>query len=198
MRNAVMQVRICFWALQAPYTQPCPEFQGSWKSNNALLPHICNYAHRLQGCCWVLHCRYFMRQDDVIHTVCLQVLHQNPGGYLQQRKHLIALVLHYAGMLRMSQEVAHTAAALMDRVVMSGVHMTEQFQLLFVCACLRLAAIQEQAPVPSPAAITQLTDYSGAHLLPLTAVTDQLRWAAVLGQVHFAIGHRGRAAQRWH
>ena len=95
------------------------------------------------------------------------MLHQNPGGYLQQRKHLIALVLHYAGMLRMSQEVAHTAAALMDRVVMSGVHMTEQFQSLFVCACLRLAAIQEQAPVPSPAAVTQLTDYSGAHSLPL-------------------------------
>ena len=112
----------------------------------------------------------------------LQVLHQNPGGYLQQRKHLIALVLHYAGMLRMSQEVAHTAAALMDRVVMSGVHMTEQFQSLFVCACLRLAAIQEQAPVPSPAAVTQLTDYSGACSLPRPTTSDDLRWAVMLGQ----------------
>ena len=109
------------------------------------------------------------------------MLHQNPGGYLQQRKHLIALVLHYAGMLHMSQEVAHTAAALMDRVVMSGVHMTEQFQSLFVCACLRLAAIQEQAPVPSPAAVTQLTDYSGACSLP-RPTSDDLRWAVMLGQ----------------
>jgi len=92
-----------------------------------------------------------------------QVLHANPGGYLQQRKHLIALVLHYAAVLRMSQEVAHTAAALMDRVMMSGVHMTEQYHTLFVCACLRLAALQEGAPLPAAAAVGALTEYPGAH-----------------------------------
>ena len=92
-----------------------------------------------------------------------QVLHTNPGGYLQQRKHLISLVLHYASALRMSQEVAHTAAALMDRVMMSGVHMTDQFQALFVCACLRLAALQEGAPLPAPATVTALTNYDGAR-----------------------------------
>jgi hypothetical protein len=91
-----------------------------------------------------------------------QVLHANPGGYLQQRKHLIALVLHYAAVLRMSQEVAHTAAALMDRVMMSGVHMTEQYHTLFVCACLRLAALQEGAPLPAAAAVGALTEYPGA------------------------------------
>ena len=49
----------------------------------------------------------------------------------------------------------------MDRVMMSGVHMTEQFQVLFTCACLRLAAQQEGAQPPSNVAIAALTDFPG-------------------------------------
>ena len=50
----------------------------------------------------------------------------------------------------------------MDRVMMSGVHMTEQFQVLFICACLRLAAAQESAAPPADLAIAALTDFPGA------------------------------------
>ena len=39
----------------------------------------------------------------------MQVLHASPGAYLQQRKHLVALVLHYAAALRVAQEVAHSS-----------------------------------------------------------------------------------------
>ena len=49
----------------------------------------------------------------------------------------------------------------MDRVMMGGVHMTEQFQGLFICACLRLAAQQENAALPSDLAIATLTDFPG-------------------------------------
>ena len=38
----------------------------------------------------------------------LQVLHTNPGAYLQQRKHLVAMALHYAAALRVAQEVGHS------------------------------------------------------------------------------------------
>lgn len=156
-----------------------------------------------------------------------QVLHANPGAYLQHRKHLVAMMQHYASALRVAQEVGHSAVrppaqlfftcasnsvglcrsrvgcifpldgglprgdeqqqgsrrgmladrgrgdgvavkrepdvqvVLMDRVIMSGVHMTEQFQLLFICACLRLAALQENALPPSNLAISALTDFPG-------------------------------------
>ena len=49
----------------------------------------------------------------------------------------------------------------MDRVMASGVFMTEAFQHLFICACLRMAAIQEGQPPPSPIAIQQLTCHPG-------------------------------------
>ena len=52
----------------------------------------------------------------------------------------------------------------MDRVMMGGVHMTEQFQGLFICACLRLAAQQENAALPSDLAIATLTDFPGLAL----------------------------------
>jgi hypothetical protein len=42
----------------------------------------------------------------------VQVLHSNPGGYLQQRKQLVALSLHYASVLRVAQEVAHSAVCI--------------------------------------------------------------------------------------
>ena len=41
-----------------------------------------------------------------------QVLHSNPGVYLQQRKQLVALILHYASTLRVAQEVAHSAVCI--------------------------------------------------------------------------------------
>lgn len=91
----------------------------------------------------------------------MQVLHTNPGAYLQQRKGLVAAVLHFASSLHVPQEVAHSAVTLMDRVMMSGVHMTDQFQTLFICACLRLAALQENAMRPSGLAISSLTDFPG-------------------------------------
>lgn len=50
----------------------------------------------------------------------------------------------------------------MDRVMMSGVHMTDQFQTLFICACLRLAALQESAQLPTGLAISALTEFPGA------------------------------------
>lgn len=90
------------------------------------------------------------------------MLHANPGAYLQQRKGLVAAVLHYASALRVPQEVAHSAVTLMDRVMMSGVHMTDQFQTLFICACLRLAALHENAALPSGLAISSLTDFPGS------------------------------------
>jgi hypothetical protein len=39
----------------------------------------------------------------------VQVLHASSGAYLQQRKHLVSLVLHYAAALRVAQEVAHSS-----------------------------------------------------------------------------------------
>jgi hypothetical protein len=93
-----------------------------------------------------------------------QVLHGNPGGYLQQRKALVATVLQCASAMRLAQEVAHRAVALMDRVMMAGVHMTDQFLMLFICACLRLSALQENAPMPSPHALSSLVDFPGAPL----------------------------------
>lgn len=93
------------------------------------------------------------------------MLHSNPGAYLQQRKALVAIVLQYAQMLHLAQEVAHRAVALMDRVMMSGVHMTDQFQTLFICACLRLSSLQEHSQVPSPLAMSALTECPGRCLL---------------------------------
>ncbi len=105
------------------------------------------------------------------HGTCAQVLHANSGAYLQQRKGLVAAVVHYASALRVPQEVAHSAVTLMDRVMMSGVHMTDQFQTLFICSCLRLAALHENAALPSGLAVSSLTDFPGA-LLPLASSAD--------------------------
>ena len=52
--------------------------------------------------------------------------------------------------------------SLMDRVMMSAVHMTDQFQTLFICACLRSAALQESAQLPTGLAISALTEFPGA------------------------------------
>ena len=51
--------------------------------------------------------------------------------------------------------------SLMDRVMMSGVHMTEQFQTLFICACLCLAALQEGAQLPPGLSVSALCDFPG-------------------------------------
>ena len=61
------------------------------------------------------------------------------------------------------QEAVHCAVGHMDRVMASGVLMTEAFQLLFICACLRLAATQEGHTPPPAATIQQLTGHSGAR-----------------------------------
>ena len=55
-----------------------------------------------------------------------------------------------------------TQVSLMDRVMMSGVHMTDQFQTLFICACLRLAVLQESAQLPTGLAISAFTEFPGA------------------------------------
>ena len=60
------------------------------------------------------------------------------------------------------QETAHTALALMDRTIMCGVHVTDHLHTLFACACLRLAAFQDSAPVPSHLALQAVTDIPGA------------------------------------
>ena len=52
--------------------------------------------------------------------------------------------------------------SLMDRVMVSGVHMTDQFQTLFICGCLRLAALQESAQLPTGLAISAFTEFPGA------------------------------------
>ena len=62
--------------------------------------------------------------------------------------------------------------SLMDRVMMSGVHMTDQFQTLFICACLRLAALQESAQLPTGLAISALTEFPGAFLWGSRACSD--------------------------
>ena len=90
------------------------------------------------------------------------MLHSHPGPYLAVRKQLVSLTLHYAAALQLSQETAHTALALMDRCVMSGVHLIDHLHTLLVCACLRVAAVQESAFLPSPLAIQALTNIPGA------------------------------------
>ena len=91
----------------------------------------------------------------------MQVLQSNPGGYLAQRKQLVAQALQLVASLGMSQETGHTAVALMDRVMMTGVHMTPQFHMLFVCACLRMAAMQEGAFVPATVTVAMLVQAPG-------------------------------------
>lgn len=89
------------------------------------------------------------------------MLHSHPGPYLVVRKQLVNLTLHYAAALQLSQETAHTALALMDRCVMSGIHLNEHLQALLVCACLRVAAVQESSFVPAPLAVQALTHIPG-------------------------------------
>ena len=63
-----------------------------------------------------------------------------------------------------AQEAVHAGVGHMDRVMASGVFMTEAFQHLFICACLRMAALQEGQNPPSPIAIQQLTCHPGILL----------------------------------
>ncbi len=65
----------------------------------------------------------------------------------------------------------------MDRVMMSGVHMTEQFQTLFICACLCLAALQEGAQLPTGLSVSALTEFpgeSGKWQLALSGIMDRV------------------------
>ena len=112
-----------------------------------------------QVCCSSLfNGRLLVQSLDLL----VQVLHSHPGPYLAVRKQLVSLTLHYAAALQLSQETAHTALALMDRCVMSGVHLIDHLHTLLVCACLRVAAVQESAFLPSPLAIQALTNIPGA------------------------------------
>ena len=71
----------------------------------------------------------------------------------------------------------------MDRVMMSGVHMTEQFQTLFICACLRLAALQEGAQLPSGLAVSALTEFPGTFLVSCAyVVLSATAWHAHCGE----------------
>jgi len=70
----------------------------------------------------------------------------------------------------------------MDRVMMSGVHMTDQFQTLFICACLRLAALQESAHLPTGLAVSALTEFPGnaaGYLLQLHVLETIFRGGGV-------------------
>ena len=95
--------------------------------------------------------------------LALQILHSHPGPYLAVRKQLVNLTLHYAAALQLSQETAHTALALMDRCAMSGIHLADHLQALLVCACLRVAAVQESSFVPAPLAVQALTHIPGVY-----------------------------------
>lgn len=94
------------------------------------------------------------------------MLHNHPGTYQAFHKQLLSLALHYAAALQLSQETAHTALALMYRCFMSGIHVADHLHTLLVCACLRVAALQESSFLPSPLAIQALTNISG-WLAPL-------------------------------
>ena len=56
----------------------------------------------------------------------------------------------------------------MDRIMMSGMHMTEQIKTLFICACLRLAAMQEGLQLPAGSAVSAMTEISGELRRPST------------------------------
>lgn len=96
------------------------------------------------------------------------MLHGHAGAHLAIHRQLVSLTLHYAAGLQLSQETAHTAVALMDRCVVAGITATDHLQTLLVCACLRLAAMQESAFLPSPLAIQALTNIPGASSLSLS------------------------------
>lgn len=97
-----------------------------------------------------------------------QVLHERACAYLGMRKAFVSSAIGTAGALGMGQEVVHTAVALMDRVMASGVTMTDLYQNLFVCVCLRLAAVQEGAFLPNPAVVSTLAGVPGASFLMST------------------------------
>ncbi|KAK9811789.1 hypothetical protein WJX72_010082 [[Myrmecia] bisecta] len=105
-----------------------------------------------------------VRKHEQMHPVTLQGLHANPGGYLGQRKQLVMMALHFCSSLRLADIVAHAVVVLMDRIMMTGVHMTDKFETLFVCACLRIAAAHEGAYVPSKAAVAALVAYPESAL----------------------------------
>lgn len=91
-----------------------------------------------------------------------QVLHERAVAYLGARKALVSQVIGTAGALGLGQEVVHTAVAQMDRVMASGALMTDSFQAVFVCACLRLAAMQEGGFIPASAAVAGFIAVPGA------------------------------------
>lgn len=98
----------------------------------------------------------------------MQLLHNQPGNYLALRKQLVSLTLQYALALQLSQETAHTALALMDRCVLAGMQVPDHLQPVLVCTCLRVAAIQESAYLPTPFQVQSVTQIPGeppAYLL---------------------------------
>ncbi len=115
---------------------------------------------------------------------------------MQQRKGLVAAVLHYASALGVPQEVAHSAVTLMDRVMMSGVHMTDQFQTLFICACLRLAALHEDAAPPSGLAVSSLTDFPSTRSLAAHSLLSRIQVGWLTFILHgFAVGSFSRGIE---
>lgn len=119
------------------------------------------------GCQWKILCSAVELDPSPILLLLLQILHSHPGPYLAIRKQLVNLTLHYAAALQLSQETAHTALALMDRCVMSGIHLADHLQALLVCACLRVAAVQESSFVPAPLAVQALTHIPGEADTPV-------------------------------
>ena len=67
-------------------------------------------------------------------VVSLQGLFNIPGGYLQQRKRLVALILRCASALRVAQKVAHTATSALTAPP------TWIAKLLQICAILKASA----------------------------------------------------------
>ena len=106
----------------------------------------------------MLHCHWCGQR---VSSLRLQALHERAGAYLNMRKTLVLQTIHTAGPLGLGQEVVHTAVAQMDRVMASGVMMTDAFQTMFVCACLRLAAVQEGVFIPPPAVVAGMAGVPG-------------------------------------
>lgn len=93
----------------------------------------------------------------------VQVMHRQ-SGYLAMHKQLVAVTLQYRDALGVTQETAHTALALMDRCMLVNITPSDPTDILLICACLRIAAVQESSPVPPPLVIQALTNIPGTAL----------------------------------
>lgn len=91
-----------------------------------------------------------VRKYEAFHANVWQVLTAEAPSYLSRHKQLVQAVLHAAGRIGLSDQVAHAAVALMDATVAAGGRPSDALEGLFIAACLRIAAASEGGRVPSP------------------------------------------------